>query len=215
MKRDIRFYVKLFLSVLELSAFTFGGGYVIVSLMRKKFVDTLGWLSEEEMLDFTAIAQSSPGAIAINASILIGFKLAGVLGAVTTIIATTLPPLVFLSVISYFYTSFINNEIVQNVLMGMRAGVAAVIVDVVIGMIRSCLRGKRERLFLSIAIMLASFVAVYFFSVNVLFIILICLTLGILFYRENKAPVAENMPSASSITDSNTNNKHEEGGEHK
>ncbi len=207
--------MKLFLSVLELSAFTFGGGYVIVSLMRKKFVETLGWLSEEEMLDFTAIAQSSPGAIAINASILIGFKLSGVLGAVTTIVATTLPPLVFLSVISYFYTSFINNEIVKNVLMGMRAGVAAVIVDVVIGMIRSCLRGKRERLVLSIAIMLASFIAVYFFSVNVLFIILICLTLGILFYRDKKAPAERSLSGASSKTDGDTDIKCSEGGERK
>ena len=189
MKRDFKFFIKLFISMFQLSAFTFGGGYVIVSLMRKKFVETLGWLSEEEMLDFTAIAKSSPGAIAVNAAILVGFKLAGILGAITTIVATIIPPLVFLSVISFFYTAFMSNTVIQNILMGMRAGVAAIIVDVVIGMVMSAVRGKR--IWLSIGIMLASFAAVYFFEVNVLFIILVCIILGMLFYTEKKTDEGE------------------------
>lgn len=69
---------KLFISTLYLSAFTFGGGYVIVSLMKKKFVDEFHWIDEEEMLDLIAIAQSSPGAIAVNGAIVVGYKLAGV-----------------------------------------------------------------------------------------------------------------------------------------
>ena len=72
--------LKLFLSTLYLSAFTFGGGYVIVSLMKKKFVDECGWIKEEEMLDLVAIAQSAPGAIAVNGAIVVGYKLAGVTG---------------------------------------------------------------------------------------------------------------------------------------
>ena len=77
MKKDFAFYRKLFCSTFYLSAFTFGGGYVIIPLMRKKFVEQYHWIEEEEMLDLTAIAQSSPGAIAVNASILIGYRLAG------------------------------------------------------------------------------------------------------------------------------------------
>ena len=84
MKKDWRMYTKLFSSTFSLSAFTLGGGYVIVPLMRKKFVDELHWLEEKEMLDLTAIAQSSPGALAVNASILIGYRIAGVLGAIIT-----------------------------------------------------------------------------------------------------------------------------------
>ena len=77
-----------------LSAFTFGGGYVIVSLMKKKFVDELHWIEEKEMLDLVAIAQSSPGAIAINGSIVVGYKLAGITGVLVSIIGTIIPPFV-------------------------------------------------------------------------------------------------------------------------
>lgn len=94
--------VKLFFSTLYLSAFTFGGGYVIVTLMKQKFVDELHWIQEDEMLDLIAIAQSAPGAIAVNGAIVVGFKLAGVLGAVTAIIATIIPPFLIITVISFF-----------------------------------------------------------------------------------------------------------------
>ena len=83
----------LFLSTLQLSACTFGGGFIIIPLMRKKFVEELHWIDEQEMLDLTAIAQSSPGAIAVNASILVGYHVAGVAGALLTVLGAVLPPL--------------------------------------------------------------------------------------------------------------------------
>src|SRR5450756_690699 len=103
MEKNLKFYWKLFTSTFSLSAFTFGGGFVIIPLMRKKFVNELHWIEEIEMLDMTAIAQSSPGAIAVNASILVGYRLAGVFGALVTVFGTVLPPLIILSVISLFY----------------------------------------------------------------------------------------------------------------
>ena len=126
-----KLYWQLFLSTFQLSAFTFGGGFVIIPLMRKKFVEKLHWLEEEEMLDLTAIAQSAPGAIAVNASILVGYRIAGVLGALVTVLGTVLPPLLILSAISYFYVAFQSNRIVQLVLKGMGAGVIAIIFDAV------------------------------------------------------------------------------------
>ena len=98
--------LNLFLSTLYLSAFTFGGGYVIVTLMKKKFVDQYHWIEENEMLDLVAIAQSSPGAIAVNGAIVVGYKLSGILGALVAILGTVLPPFVILSVISVFYKAF-------------------------------------------------------------------------------------------------------------
>ena len=124
-------YWTLFLSVMQLSAFTFGGGFVIIPLMRKKFVEKLHWLDEQEMLDLTAIAQSSPGAIAVNASILVGYRVAGVPGALLTVAGTILPPLVIIAVISMFYTAFRDNVFVGMAMNGMLAAVAAVICDVV------------------------------------------------------------------------------------
>ena len=124
MKKDFKFFWTLFVSTFTLSAFTFGGGYVIVPLMRKKFVETLKWIEEDEMMDLISIAQSAPGPIAVNSSIIIGYRLAGVPGALVTVFGTVLPPMVVLSVISQFYTAFRDNVIVSLVLKGMGIGVA-------------------------------------------------------------------------------------------
>ena len=94
---------KLFLSTLYISSFTFGGGFVIVTFMKKKFVDELHWIDEQEMLDMTALAQSSPGAIAVNAAILVGWQVEGLIGMIVAVWAPSLPPMVILSVISVFY----------------------------------------------------------------------------------------------------------------
>ncbi len=126
--------VKLFLSTLYISAFTFGGGFVIITLMKRKFVDELHWIDEQEMLDLTALAQSSPGAIAVNAAILVGWRVAGAAGVTVAVIGTVLPPIIILSVISFFYAAFASNRYVALVLKGMQAGVAAVILDVVCGL---------------------------------------------------------------------------------
>ena len=176
MKKDFAFYRKLFCSTFYLSAFTFGGGYVIIPLMRKKFVEQYHWIEEEEMLDLTAIAQSSPGAIAVNASILIGYRLAGLFGALVTVLGTVLPPLVIISVISAFYAAFRDNRIVSLVLKGMQAGVAAVIASVVITMATGVLRQKRV---LPVCIMLGTFAASAFLNVNVVICILACAAIGI------------------------------------
>lgn len=183
-KRDFRFFWTLFYSTFLLSAFTFGGGFVIVPLMRKKFVEEYGWLEEKEMLNITAIAQSSPGAIAVNASILVGYRLAGVLGSAVTIAATITPPLIIISTISFFYDAFRDNAVVSAVMHGMQAGVAAVIADVVLRMGKNVADEKRLS---SIFVMLGAFIAVYFLKINIVYIILVCGALGAFFtFRRKK-----------------------------
>ena len=167
---------KLFFSTLYLSTFTFGGGYVIVTLMKEKFVDQLHWIKEDEMLDLIAIAQSAPGAIAVNGAIVVGYKLAGLIGALVAIVATIIPPFVIISVISYFYELFRDNFIISKLLSGMQAGVGAVIASVVWDMGGSVVKKDAA----SIVIMLAAFVAVCVFRVNVVYIILVCIGLGVL-----------------------------------
>ena len=170
-------YRKLFLSTFELSACTFGGGFVIIPLMRKKFVDELGWIEEEEMLDLTAIAQASPGAIAVNASIMLGYHIAGIPGAILAVLGTVLPPLIIISIISMFYQAFRNNVIVSMAMRGMLCGVAAVICDVVINMAKSIFEKKR---LLPIIIMFASFIAVRYLSINIIIVIFVCGCIGTL-----------------------------------
>ena len=142
-KRSAQTLWQLFKATFLLSAFTFGGGFVIVSLMKKKFVEELKWLDESEMLDITAIAQSSPGPIPINASVILGYRMYGVVGSLVAILGTALPPMIIISVISVFYTQFRSNRIIAIALQVMRAGVAAVIFDVVINLAKNVVATKR------------------------------------------------------------------------
>lgn len=177
---------KLFFSTLYLSAFTFGGGYVIVTLLKKKFVDELHWIDEEEMLDLVAIAQSSPGAIAVNGAIVVGYKLAGLLGVLVSVLGAILPPFFILTTLSFFYGMFRENHIIQSMLKGMNAGVAAVIISVVWDMAAGIIASRD---LLLIVIMLLAFVANYIFGINVVLIILATALFGGLYtlLREKKS----------------------------
>ena len=178
-KRPPQLFRTLFFSTLKISAFTFGGGYVIVSLMKKQFVDRLGWISEKEMLDFTAIAQSSPGAIAVNASILVGYKIAGAAGAAVAILGTVLPPLVLLSAISFIYNQFMAIAAIRYIMLGMQAGVAAVICDVVWSLGAAVWKENR---WIALLTAVSAFVLVAFLSVNVMLIVLLCIVFGMIAY---------------------------------
>lgn len=167
----------LFTSMLYISAFTFGGGFVIVTFMKKKFVDELHWINEDEMLDMTALAQSAPGAIAVNAAILVGRRVAGFTGMIMSVLGTIIPPITILAVISLFYKAFATNPWVAAVLGGMQAGVAAVICDVVWNLGTKVVKEKSA---MSIAIMAGAFIATAFFKVNVIVIILCAAALGVI-----------------------------------
>ena len=167
---------RLFFSTLYLSAFTFGGGYVIVTLLKKKFVDECHWIEEDEMLDLVAIAQSAPGAIAVNGAIVVGYKLAGMPGAAVAIVATIIPPFVIISAISVFYEAFRDNFLVSQMLTGMQAGVGAVIASVVWQMGADVVRSKSAA---SVLIMAAAFAATCFFGVNVVLVILAAAGVGV------------------------------------
>lgn len=172
-KTDI--YKKLFVSTFSLSLFTFGGGYVIISLMKKKFVDEFGWIKEKDIIDIFAISQSAPGIIAVNASLLIGYKMAGIKGALITLAGTILPPLVIISLISLFYAAFRDSTTVHHALLGMRAAVAAVIADVVIRMGTNILS---EKSLLPIFIMVGALISSLFFGVNIILIIVFAGLIG-------------------------------------
>lgn len=170
---------KLFISTFYLSAFTFGGGYVIITLMKQKFVDEYHWIEEDEILDLVAIAQSAPGPIAINGAISIGYKIKGFIGSFIAILGTTLPPLILLSIISFFYQAFISNVYIKVILQGMQAGVGALICSVVIDMILNMEKSK-----LNFIIMILVFVLNYLFDVNIIYLIIGCIALGILLSRK-------------------------------
>ena len=169
--------IRLFISTLYLSAFTFGGGYVIVSLLKKKFVDEYHWIENDEMLDLVAIAQSAPGAIAVNGAIVVGYKLAGLIGAFVAIIGAIIPPFVIITILSMCYQAFRDNWLVSQMLEGMQAGVGAVIASVTYEMGADVVKEKDG---ISLLIMAGAFVASCVFEVNVVYIVIICGSLGVL-----------------------------------
>lgn len=177
MKKDYSKLWTLFRSMFVLSTCTFGGGFVIVSLMKKKFVEELQWLEEDEMMDVTAITQSAPGPLPVNASVIIGYRIAGVAGSLTAISGTILPPMLIISVISLFYNQFRTNPYIAVALQVMRAGVAAVIFDVVINLAGNVWKTKRK---LYIVMMIAAFIATYFLDVSAMIVIVICLGIGLI-----------------------------------
>lgn len=177
MKKDYSKLWTLFRSMFVLSACTFGGGFVIVSLMKKKFVEELKWLEEDEMLDATAITQSAPGPLPVNASVIIGYRMAGVAGSLTAILGTILPPMIIISIISVFYEQFRTNPYIATALQVMRAGVAAVIFDVVINLAANVWKTKR---ILYITMMIVAFIATYLLDVSAMIVILTCLGIGLI-----------------------------------
>ncbi len=185
MKQRIKVYVWLLAANLFISAFTFGGGYIVVPMVRRLFVVKKQYFTEEDLINMAAVAQSTPGAIAINLSALAGYKAAGIGGAFISCCAAVIPPLVILTCISAFYNIFISNTVVAAVLKGMEAGVAALMVDLITHM--CSLIFKKKSFFLSAMIPL-SFAANFIFGVNVVLILLFCCLFCILqvFWKRGK-----------------------------
>lgn len=166
-----------------ISAFTLGGGYTVIPMIRRYFVTQRGLFSEEELLDMSAISQSTPGAIAINLSALAGYRCAKTIGMIVSCIGALLPPLLILTVISSCYHAFISNTHIRAVLNAMEAGVAAMVVDTVAGL---CLRLQKSALFLAAIV----FLVTALLKVNVVYVLLasclVCITGGFWKRRRNK-----------------------------
>lgn len=176
MKSERKKLSELFLSTFRISAVTFGGGYVIVPLLRKRFVEQLGWIREEEMLDLIAIAQSAPGPIAVNAAMMIGYRTRRLPGAAAAALGSVLPPLITISVLAYVYRMFRDNPWISALLGGMQAGVAAILLSVVVD-----LGGEewRRQGIASVMIAIPAFVLVTLFPVNAVWILALAAAIGL------------------------------------
>ena len=166
----------LFSTTFLISAST-SGGYAIVGIMQDKFVNKKKWLSQEERMDLLAIGQSSPGPIAINTSILVGYRVAGFIGAIVTMLGTTLPPLIIMSIVAAFYEQFKDIQIIRYIMHGMQAGVAALLVNVTIGLFINL---TKQNSILSYVLFVLAFILIRFTDTNILLIALGCAIAGII-----------------------------------
>lgn len=171
--------LELFLTFFRINAITFGGGYTIVAILRDEFVVRKNIIDEDEMLDLTALAQSGPGAMAINTSVLTGYKLRGIAGAVTCMLASVAPSIIIITIVSYFYQEFRDNFFVNAALTGMGGVIAAVLIVTTFNIGKHALR--KTPIFSGI-IMVLAFVLSYIFNINSGIIILIFGLFGIVLF---------------------------------
>lgn len=175
-KGDYKKLWELFIIVLKLGAFTFGGGYAMFPLMQREYTEKRGWFETQDMLDILAVAQSLPGMISINASIMVGYKMFGVLGAIVAVIGLSLPSIIVLSVLSFFYVQFRDNTYVNAALKGIRVAVIALLVQAVVKL------GKTgvKKVF-GWVMACAAFLVALIFSIHPVIIILASLFIGIIY----------------------------------
>jgi len=178
MKKNITL-TELFWTFFKINMVTFGGGFVIMPIIKKDFVDRKKILDEQDMLDMVALAQSIPGAMAINTSMLVGHRLRGTKGSVVSMVGASLPPLLVISVISFFYTAFQTNPYVLALLRGMRGAVTAIMLVSAYSMMKGVL--KHNKVF-SLFMMTGSFLAAYLTDISVGYLMLCAALIGYLYF---------------------------------
>lgn len=166
---------SLFLTFLKIGAFTFGGGYAMIPLIQEETVKNKKWLTDEDILEIIAIAESTPGPIAINAATFVGYRVAGFFGAFFATFGVVLPSFLIIIAISFVLRQFENLEVVKYAFFGIRAGVLALIVKALWSMYRQCRKNLP-----SYIVMAASFILVAVFDINVLWVIVGCALFGLI-----------------------------------
>ena len=166
----------LFFNIFSISM-TANSGYAMLGVLKSRFVDKYGWFTEEEMEDCIALAQSSPGPIAVNSAVLIGYQLSGGLGALAAVLGVILPPFIMMIIVTMFYTFISTNPYVRIFIDGMQAGVCAMLLDVMLGLFTSV--AKRNSI-LCYILMLVSFLYVRFTDHSIFFLALLCIAAAII-----------------------------------
>lgn len=175
-----KFLWQLFWETLRISTFTIGGGFIIVAFLQERFVEELHWLTEDEMLNLVSIAQSSPGPVAINTSVLVGYKLAGLKGTFFSVLGTTLPPLIIITVIAYCYKWIADSQALQAFFYGARYAEAALILNVTVTMVTTVFKSSRY-IGLAMGILAASIMLAV--SNSVVYLVAVFALVGLIFFR--------------------------------
>ncbi len=170
----MKIYLDLFLSFFKIGALTFGGGYAMLPMFKKELVEKHGWCTEEDILDYYAIAQCTPGVIAVNTASFIGFRKKGVLGAICATLGVVAPSILIISVIAAFISSFADNKYVKYAFEGIRVAVCALVSVTVFGLFKKNVKDVVTALLAIIA-----FVTTYFFGISPIIAVLVAAAVGI------------------------------------
>ena len=174
MKASGKVLWQVFSSFFKIGAFTFGGGYAMIPLIQNEAVEKRHWVSDEDILEVVAIAESTPGPIAINSATFVGYKAAGILGSVCATLGVVLPSFVIILLLSYVLQQFQQVLAVQYAFQGIRAGVLALLVKALWTMYKKSPKG-----WVGYVVMGVSFILTAVFDFNVIFVIIGCAVFGV------------------------------------
>lgn len=192
LKLGTREYLDLFLTFFRIGTFTFGGGYAMIPLIEKEVVTKRKWIHAEEVFDIFAIAQSIPGAIAINSSTFIGYKIAGKKGAIIATTGVILPSLLIITIIAAFFTKIQDNPMVQDAFLGIRSCIVALIL---VAGIKICKNSIKDTF--TVLITIVAFIATIFFDVPAILLIISSGILGLLLYSFKNNSIKKNKCSTT------------------
>lgn len=188
MKSKFRQFVELYLAFVKIGAFTFGGGLAMMPIMQRELIERRGWITEEELIDYFAIGQSTPGIIAVNVATFVGYKRLGWLGGIIGTIGVVTPSWVIIMLLASAISSVDKYPLAQKALRGINVAVAALLTSVIVKFSKKTIKNVWNAVF-----MLLAFVLIYFFKVQSVFIIIASLVIGCLFtiYKQKKVQRTE------------------------
>lgn len=167
--------LTLFLTFLKIGAFTFGGGYAMIPLIQNEMVEKKKWITNEEMMDIIAIAEATPGVLAVNSATFVGYKVGKFMGSLIATLGVVLPSLIVITIISIFFKDFLEYKYVSYAFMGIRAGVAVLILNAALKMSKHFPKTKTSYILLAIAI-----IASLIFDIRTIYIIIFGIAAGII-----------------------------------
>lgn len=169
--------LKLAFAFLKIGAFSFGGGYAVLSFIQREIVEANGWISPEQFVDIVAIAEMTPGPIAVNSATFVGYNMFGVWGGIMCTLCTIAIPVTLSLIVSFYFSKFKGNKCLQNALAGIRPAVIGLIAASCLSVAEISITSLYSRLFFGIALLL-----VWKFKVNPIITLIICGALGGVFY---------------------------------
>lgn len=179
--------LEMFLIMFKIGLFTFGGGYAMLALLENEFVEKRKWLEKEEFLDMVAIAESTPGPIAINSATYIGYKRCGVLGSAAATLGVIMPSFIIIFVISLFLDAFLRFELVAYAFRGIQAGVVYLILSAGLKMLKGLKKNPMSiAIFCSVLVLMVAF-SLFAVKFSAIFFILISAACGLVVFGIDKA----------------------------
>ena len=188
MKSKLRQFLELYFAFFKIGSFTFGGGLAMMPIMQRELIERRGWITEEELIDYFAIGQSTPGIIAVNVATFVGYKRLGWLGGIIGTLGVVSPSLIIIMILAGAISSVDKYPLAQKALRGINVGVAALLTSVIVKFFKKTIKSVWNAFF-----MLLAFVLIYFLKVQSVWIIIASLITGCLItlYKQKKALSAE------------------------